>query len=259
MRDHEAQKTAVLDQFERQAPLYAQLVRGAARDQRLLRLIAALQPQPGDRVLDVACGPGKITLALAPLVAETVGIDLTPNMIAEAQRQQAASGVRNAHFQIGDALPLPFDSGRFTLVVTSASLHHVADPAAVVREMARVCAPGGRVAVTDMAPAADKAEAFNASERLRDPSHVRALTLDQLRALGTQAGLSEHVVERYVSTTPLEPVLAGSFPNPEDWPRLRALYQADADSGDDRLGLAARTEQGAIVVSYPMALLVWER
>jgi ubiquinone/menaquinone biosynthesis C-methylase UbiE len=258
MRDHEQQKTAVLDQFEQQAPHYAKLVRSTG-NARLLRLIDALQPQPHDRLLDVACGPGRVTLALAPLVAEAVGIDLTPNMIAEAQRLQAESGVANARFEVGDALPLPFEDGRFSVVVTGASLHHMADPAAVVREMARVCAAGGRVSVTDMAPAADKTEAFNASERLRDPSHVRALTFEELRALGAAAGLRERVAERYVSATPLEPVLKASFPHADDWPRLRALYQADVDSGDDRLGLDARIEDGKIVVSYPMALLVWDR
>lgn len=258
MHDHETQKAAILDQFERQAPHYAQLVRGVG-DTRLLRLIEAVRPQPQDRVLDVACGPGKITLALAQRAAEAVGLDLTPSMIVQARRLQAESGTRNAHFQVGDALPLPFPDERFTLVVTSASLHHMADPTAVVAEMARVCAPGGRLAVMDLAPAEDKAEAFNASERLRDPSHLRALTPTQMRALGKRLGLRERVFESYVFPTPLEPILAASFPNPEDWPRLRALYQADADDGEDRLGLAVRLEQGRVVVSYPMALLVWER
>ncbi len=54
-----------------------------------------------------------------------------------------------------------------------------------------MCAPRGRVVVVDSAPAADKAEAFNRMERLRDPSHVRALPIEEHRALYRQAGLPE--------------------------------------------------------------------
>jgi ubiquinone/menaquinone biosynthesis C-methylase UbiE len=77
---------------------------------------------------------------------------------------------------------LPYADGAFTLVVSRFLLHHVTDPDAVVREMARVCAPGGRVAIVDITAPEDPkiAERYNAIERLRDPTHTAALSSSAL-------------------------------------------------------------------------------
>ena len=99
-------------------------------------------------------------------------------MIEQAQALQQAQGLTNLTWRIGNVLPLPFPDASFSLVFTRYSFHHLLDPEAVLAEMVRVCSPGGRVAVVDVFTSSpEQAEAFNRMERLRDPSHVRALSL----------------------------------------------------------------------------------
>lgn len=253
---HEDQNIAVLDQFGRQAPGYASLGH-ASDDPRFAPLVSLADPRASDRLLDVACGTGRLALALAPLVDEVVGIDLTEAMIDEARAAQGAADVR---WIVGDVLPLPFDAGRFSLLVCSAAFHHMADPAAVLAEMARVCTAAGRIAVIDLTPDPDTAEAFNRFERLRDPSHVRAMTPDALRALGPPLGLREIGV-RSISTRrfTLEAIMSTSFPADGDADRVRALAHDDAAAGHDQLGLDAALEAGVPTIRYPMTIVVWAR
>ncbi len=114
-----------------------------------------------DRVLDVACGAGKLVRAVAPQVERAVGADLSPGMIEEARRRtdrETAEEVRGRiDFVVASSDRLPFGEGEFTAVVTTTALHHFPDPAASVREMVRVLAPRGRIvigdAIRDMLPA----------------------------------------------------------------------------------------------------------
>jgi ubiquinone/menaquinone biosynthesis C-methylase UbiE len=259
MKRHDEQNSAILDQFTKQAESYARLVQQSG-DTSLEPLLNATRPTKADRVLDLACGAGSFTLALARVAGHVTGLDLTPAMIEQARALQAELGIDNVDWRLGDALPLPFPDASFTLVVTRAAFHHLADPGAVLGEMARVCSPAGRIAVLDMTPDPRTADALNRIERLRDPSHVRALTPAALRALGEGIGLVETAAVAIPGRPlPLEAVLATSFPNPGDMETIRALYREDAAGGDDRLGLKASYRDGEIVVSYPMTMVVWRR
>jgi ubiquinone/menaquinone biosynthesis C-methylase UbiE len=253
------QNARVLDQFAQQAEGYAAFMSERARAALSDALLETARPAPEDRVLDVGCGPGHRVLAFATLVAHATGFDLTPEMLDQARALQAQTDVRNVSWLQGDATALPFAEGAFTLVTSQAMFHHAADPAATLAAMRRVCAPGGRIAVTDLTPAAEKAAAFDAIEILRDPSHAHALTLAELRALGADLGLEEIAVRPDVAEIPLEPVLAASCPPPGMLARVRELYARDADSGVDALGLKARWKDGAIWVTYPSSLVVWRR
>ena len=252
------QNTRVLDQFGRQAADYARLVAGV-QDAGADPLIETARPVPGDRVLDVGCGPGLRSISLAPLVAHVTGLDLTPAMLDQARARQAAAAVENVSWVEGDAADLPFPDGAFTLVLSQLMLHHVADPAAMLAQMRRVCAPGGRIAVIDLTPAAEKAAAFDAIEILRDPSHTHALTQTELRALGADLGLEEIAVRPRATEMPIEPGLAASRPPPGMLERLRELYARDAAAGVDALGMNARLRDGAVWATYPTTLIVWRR
>ena len=153
-------------------------------------IVAQLAPEPGEQVLDVAAGAGHLGRALAPHVAHVSAIDLTPEMLWQGQRLAEAAGLRNIAFLAGDATALPWIDGQFGLVVCRIALHQVGDPAAVVREMARVTRPGGRVGITDIIADADPAVAAEANrlERRRDPSHGRTLTVPEIHGLLAAAG-----------------------------------------------------------------------
>ena len=113
---------------------------------------------------------------------------------------------------------LPYEDAGFTIVTTRFSFHHFLDPAAVLREMVRVCAPGGRVIVVDDYASEDPAKAaeFNKLEKLRDPSHSRCLTLTELKSLFGSAGLPEPDPTFYDLRGDVPGLLARSFPNPGD-------------------------------------------
>ena len=92
--------------------------------------------------------------------------------------------MRNVLLQEGNAAALPFVDSSFDLVVCRVSLHHFADPAGPLAEMARVCRPDGRVVISDMiAPAAEVRYAFDDLHRTIDPSHVRVLLEAELADL----------------------------------------------------------------------------
>lgn len=106
---------------------------------------------PGDRVLDVGCGPGTISSGLAALVpdGEVVGIDAAADVLDSARLEARRLGLGNITFAVGDAYRLDFDQGSFDVVHAHQVLQHMSDPVAALTEMRRVCRPGGLVAARD--------------------------------------------------------------------------------------------------------------
>jgi ubiquinone/menaquinone biosynthesis C-methylase UbiE len=246
----EEHQRLIVDQFTKQVVPFSQMP-----DHSPELILTASEVGPTDTVLDVACGPGILACAFAKVARYVTGIDLTPAMIEQAKALQQSHGLANLTWRIGHVLPLRFPDASFSLVFTRYSFHHFLDPRAVLAEMGRVCSPGGRVAVVDVftsSPA--QAEAFNHMEKLRDRSHVRALSLEELTALFCEAGLQNITTQLYKHEFGLEPVLKGSFPNPGDADRIRRLFVDDL--GLDRLGLGVHRRDEGIYFAYPIIILV---
>ena len=138
---------------------------------------------------------------------------MTPAMLERARALAAEKRLENVTWQQGDVRSLPWPDGSFDIVVTRFSFHHFEEPLAVLREMRRVCRPEGRVIVVDMYASEEKAkaEAWNRLEVLRDPSHVRALSLGELTGLFRGAGLPEPTVGLYELRGDVQGLLARSF------------------------------------------------
>lgn len=240
----------ILNQFTRQAVPFSQM-----RDHSPELILAATGVRPDDTVLDVACGPGLMACVFAEVARHVTGIDLTPAMIERAQVLQQSKGLTNLTWRVGDVVPLPFADAAFSLVFSRYSFHHFQDPKGVLTEMARVCAPGGRVVVADVFTSTpEQAEAFNRMEKLRDLSHVRALSVHELTELFREAGLVDVRTEFYKHGFELEQVLRGSFPKPGDADCVRQLFQGDLST--NCLGLGACQKDGQIHFAYPIVILV---
>ncbi|MGY5884687.1 class I SAM-dependent methyltransferase [Modestobacter lacusdianchii] len=150
---------------------------------RFERAVGELRVRPGDAVLDAACGTGR---ALPVLRAATgpagtvVGVDLTPEMLGEAQRRGRD---RLAELVRADVTELPFPPATFDVVFASGLVSHLPDPAAGLRELARVAASGARLGLFH--PVGRAALARRHGRELT-PEDVRSEP--RIRALLTAAG-----------------------------------------------------------------------
>jgi SAM-dependent methyltransferase len=248
----------IVDQFTRQAVPFA--TAAPIRDAAAMQLIVdAAATTASDTVLDVACGPGLVACAFARRARHVTGIDLTPAMLDQGRSLAAKEGLGNVTFEQGDVLPLPYADASFSIVVSRFAFHHFPAPAAVLAEMRRVCAPTGRVVVADLMASSDpaRAAAFHRMEMLRDPSHARALTLDELRGLFRAGGFAAPAEAYWNMEIDVEDLLKRSFPVEGSEATIRQLF---SDSiATDAMGLTTRREDGRVRFTYRNVVLAAAR
>lgn len=180
----------VREEFSRQAETLS--VAGAFTDADVLeRVRAAVAPTKGMRILDLGCGPGIVAASLAPHAGNVVALDLTPEMLKKVRQRCEAAGLQNVRLALGAAEDLPFEDASFDAVVTRLTLHHLPDPRRALGEMVRVVGSRGRIVVADVVSSEDAEDAalHNALETLRDPSHERMLSSNELRSAVEARGL----------------------------------------------------------------------
>lgn len=170
-------KVQVQQQFARNAGKYVTSSHHA-QGEDLALLVAASQAHPEMNVLDIATGGGHVANALAPLVKQVTAFDLTEEMLKSAAAFIQGNGHLNVHFVKGDAEALPFAADTFELVTCRIAAHHFPAVQAFISEAYRVLKPGGRLQLIDNVVPEDEALGgfYNEVEKLRDPSHVRALS-----------------------------------------------------------------------------------
>jgi SAM-dependent methyltransferase len=150
------------------------------------RIVEALEIVHGERVLDVACGTGGVALRAARAGADVVGLDISADQLAKARRAAEADGLE-IQLDEGDCEQLPYPDASFDAVVSAFGAIFAADHARTAAELARVCRPGGRLALTawpkdewsEVGARAGRtyAEGPDAREWARE-EHVRALLED---------------------------------------------------------------------------------
>ena len=179
-------------------------------------------------------------------------------MIEQAKILQQQKGLNNITWDIGDVTHLPYDDASFSLVVTRYRFHHMIDPASVLSEMKRVCVPDGRIAIVDVTPKVDKIDAYNYVEKLRDPSHVRALSFAELAGMIEKAGLVDQKVGVYKLDVELEKILQTSFPKPEDVSKIRQLFIEDIEK--DTLGIGSYYDkENMIHFAFPITIITAQK
>lgn len=111
------------------------------------RVVAALAIEPGTRFLDVACGTGGVALRAARAGADVVGIDISADQLAKARRAAEEEGLA-IRFEEGNCQELPYSDAEFGVVASAFGAIFAPDHERTAAELARVCRPGGRLALT---------------------------------------------------------------------------------------------------------------
>lgn len=140
----------------------------------LQKLVDLSDPQPGWNVLDVGTGPGHVAMTFAPHVRSVVGIDITPEMLVEAETLCKERGISNVEFKLASSMDIPFEDGKFNIVICRRAAHHFTDIHRSIEEMRRVLLDGGKLVIDDRSIPEDDAidELMNRLDTLHDKSHV---------------------------------------------------------------------------------------
>jgi len=182
-------KTAVQEQFGKTAAHYLTSKPHAA-GKSLERLVALTSPQKNWHALDVATGGGHVAYTFAPHLARMWATDITQEMLHMVEGEAAKRGLANIRTAYAKAEALPFEDESFDLVTCRIAPHHFDSIPEFLAEVRRVLKPGGLFALVDnVVPPGSVGDYVNAFERLRDPSHLRAWTMDEWRDALRVAGL----------------------------------------------------------------------
>lgn len=183
--------------------------------------------QDGDRVLDIGCGTGIVARRAAGHVGEegtVVGLDINEGML-EVAAAASAELTPAIEWRQGDATDLPFPDKAFDVIFCQQALQFIEDPAATLREMHRVLAPDGRIAISvlrslafnagydELAEALERHVSADAGRMMRSP--FRGYTRDELRTLAEDAGFREPVVTIEISSV--------RYPSVEEFVRREAV------------------------------------
>ena len=249
MDDSQLHVQKIRDQFTRQAEAYIRM-KQTTDEEALGKAVALTGVQSGHRVLDVACGPGFLTMAFARRCAEAAGLDATTVFLSHAREEAERRGLHNIQFHEGDAERLPFTDHAFDVVACRAAFHHLVHPQRVLAEIKRVARPGGRLLLLDMIASEDpeKAAYHNRVERLCDPTHVRALAESEFEHMFRTAGLE--VLSRPKVTISYAVSEWMDHGGPDEATAREIIALMEASVAMDRTGLNVRREDGVLRFSH---------
>lgn len=251
-KDHVAN---IRDQFTKQAAPFAEFYIHHKDDNlALIREGLKLRGNKEEIILDVGCGPGIVATFLSSYVSNVVGVDVTPAMLAEARNLAKEKNVSNIQYIEGLMENLPFEDRKFDGVVTRFTFHHLINPEKALKEMVRVCKPGGRIAVCDATPRPSSQNAYNAFERIRDPSHTKALTGDELLDL-----MKNHVSDCEVFpcrlTSNVKDLVDRAFPADGNEGRKMLIKLFEEDIMEDRMDMNVHRKDDSLFMSFPISVI----
>jgi ubiquinone/menaquinone biosynthesis C-methylase UbiE len=195
-------KSLVQEQFGATAAHYL-TSKPHAKGKSLERLVELVKPQPTWRALDVATGAGHTAYAFAPHVARLWATDITEEMLALVRDEIVKRKLVNIRTAHAKAEALPFEDQSLDLVTCRIAPHHFDSIAAFLDEARRVLKSGATLAIADnVVPPGSVGDYVNAFERFRDPSHLRAWTMEEWRSALTGHGFA--ILHEECASKPIE-------------------------------------------------------
>jgi len=188
-------------------PLFSQVAR---------RGIELLAPEASARVIDVACGPGTLTLNVAPRVSQVVAVDFAASMIGLLQKKCREAGFRNVEAQLADGMSLPFAEAEFDAAFSCFGLFLFSDRAQGFSELFRVVKPSSKVMISSWSPSDGPVEIMYRVVREVLPD----LPFQKGRApLGTKSDIVDEM-----SAAGFEQLLVESVPVTYDYPSVTTFW-----------------------------------
>ncbi|MFL6429140.1 MAG: class I SAM-dependent methyltransferase [Acidobacteriaceae bacterium] len=220
----------VAQQFGSTARAYLDSVTHASGED-LEILGAEIAAVPDALVLDLGCGAGHASFAVAPYAASVTAYDLTAQMLAVVEREASARNLRNITTVQGMAEVLPFRDAHFDRVISRYSAHHWHDVPAALREMRRVLKPRGEALLIDTAGGATPLldTHLQTVEILRDPSHVRNYSAREWLALFAEAGFTASVRKEWPVKLEFSGWVERQRTSPERISAIHSLWSAAPD------------------------------
>lgn len=258
MTDHDAHTDHIQAQFTRQAQAYADTKQ--ARDlASMARLVGLTAVGPNSITLDVACGPGRFTMAFAKRASHATGFDATEALLQIARSESAELGIENIEFRQGSALELPFSEGAFDAVSCRAAFHHFDKPEVVLSEMARVTKKGGQLLIADILGNEDEttAQCHDNLERLCDPTHVRCLPAKEFTALFDSVNLKTTKSFHNTMSYDVSGWIVHGGPTASVEAEIRSVFKKSLKQ--DKTGLNIREESGKLMFSHQTVVYLLEK
>jgi len=222
-------RETVQAQFDSQALAYLQsTVHAVGPDLlRAREMISQSIPAASGRFLDVGCGAGHLSFAVAEALASVVAVDPSLNMLATVNRAANEKGLTNIQTLQATAESMPFDDDRFCVVASRYSAHHWLKLPEALKEMRRVVKPGGYLLMIDIEgdenPLVDTY--LQTIEVLRDRSHIRDRSPSEWERLITDAGFSAIEHQNWVTRLEFEPWVTRMRTSPERIAMIRTVQQ----------------------------------
>jgi ubiquinone/menaquinone biosynthesis C-methylase UbiE len=211
-------------------------------------LVRQVDPKPGQRVLEIAAGPGDTGFLAAPRLGRDgclVSTDLAPSMVDVARKRGAELGVTNAEYRVLDAQAMDFEDASFDGILCRWAFMLMPDPGTALRECRRVLKPGGRLAFAVFTSAAENPFASLPMRVLRESGHLPPPTGEWqpgINALGDRVRLQALLDSVGFASTQIEGVdMTWTFATVEDYwtflvevtafgPMLRGLSDSDRET-----------------------------
>jgi ubiquinone/menaquinone biosynthesis C-methylase UbiE len=237
-------KTLVQEHFGKTAASYLTSP-PHAKGKSLERLVDLVQPQKDWRMLDVATGGGHVAYTFAPHVARVWATDITDEMLELVRGEARKRGLANIRTAYAKAEALPFEDASFDLVTCRIAPHHFDSIPAFLREVHRVLTAKGVFALVDnVVPPGSVGNYINAFERFRDPSHLRAWTMQEWRDALSSAGLAVSHEEEIYKTMDFS-----SWAERHD-ATMRALLSSMLDQATDHVAAALQPQRQDGALSF---------